>query len=69
MGIYNVLEVQIPAVDPFILPKGTDSRIGVLCREGKPVYYAHAFGGVYYERYTIEDIEMVLELSDEEDAR
>lgn len=53
----------------MVLPKGTDSRIGVLCREGKPVYYCYAFDRMYYERYTIEDIEMILELSDEEDAR
>jgi hypothetical protein len=65
----KVLEIKVPAADPMVLPKGTDSRIGVLCRKGKPIYYAYAFGGQYYERYTIEDIEMVLELSDTEDAR
>lgn len=41
-----------------------DARIGILCREGRTIYYAYDLRGRYVERYTLADMEHCLAARD-----
>ena len=63
----NLEDLMYNTACKAIEKKNLDSRIGILIRNGKTIYYAY-LGGFgtdnYWERRTLEDIEDVLEYYD-----